>query len=596
MLDPSFMAMRREIDSAERFRDKHLDSLRTMIERYHGPAYRDDRASPDTDDPENFGHEYVSLVLPRIIHDTPKFRVRMGEPMLDMMVGRRLQIAVNRWSRIVKLRRTLERVATDMLFSYGVAMTVSEPRPEARQIDGKDPYLPRVYRISPERFFIDPAATSIEDARFMGHCYAIDKDDLLSRAETDPTWDMQAIEALAANTDLDEVRRAGDRAVEDRKELAVYEVWVPEISQPLAEAADELLGQGMVNGTIYTLVKSRGNADSSKFEGYLRQPIPYFGPRQGPYTVFGVYCVPDDPYPLSPLMAVQSQVVDLNAHLTSVRSSAAAYKRLVMVDARNHKLAQDIKDSPHDYIVLSESLDKDKVVNLEIGGITQQQVQYSQMAQDRLDRVSGIHDAMRGNIQGSATATEVAVAESSATMRMAHLKRQFQDCVDDLAKAVLWYMWHDERVSFPLGREGAEALLEADPKFVGGIGMGGWEDLEIQVDAYSMERVSEALVQKRAMELLQITTSVAQGMVAMPFIKWREILSVVGDALNMPHLADMIDQNAMQRMAQQAQAAQPQGGGMPSGGPSQPTNAMGEPSPIPAESVAGLRAAANRAR
>jgi hypothetical protein len=104
MLDMSFMAMRREIESAEKFRDAHLSSLRTMVEKYHGPGYRDDRNDPDTDDPENFGHEYVSLVLPRIIHDTPKFRVKLGEPMLDLMLGKRLQIAVNRWARIVKWR------------------------------------------------------------------------------------------------------------------------------------------------------------------------------------------------------------------------------------------------------------------------------------------------------------------------------------------------------------------------------------------------------------------------------------------------------------------------------------------------------------
>lgn len=591
MLDLSFDSIRREVESAERFRDTHLASLRTMVEKYHGPSFRDDRADPYIDDPENFGHEYVSLVLPRIIHDTPKFRVKLGEPMLDLMIGRRLQIAINRWSRITKLRRTLERVATDMLFTYGVALTVSEPRPEVRKTDGKEPYLPRVYRISPERFFMDPAATHIEDARFMGHCYAMDKNDLVSRAENDKTYDLEAILSIPSGTDLDEIRDDNGRDIEDRKELAVYEVWVPEADESVAEEIDELLGPGMVNGTIYTFVK--GRSKSSKWDGYIRKPIPYFGPRNGPYTVFGVYTVPDDPYPLSPLMAIQSQVEDLNAHLTSVRSSAAAYKRLVMVDARNSKLAQDIKDRPHDYIILSESLDKDKVVNLEVGGITQQQVQYSQMAQDRLDRVSGIHDAMRGNISGSATATEVAVAESSATMRMAHLKRQFQESVDDLARSVLWYMWHDDRVAFPLGREGAEALLEADPKFTGGVRMPGWEDLEVAVDAYSMERVSEALVQKRAMELLQITTSVAQGMMAMPFIKWREILSVVGDALNMPHLADMIDQNAMMQMAQQQQAAQAGAMPGPSGGP--PLNEMGEPNPIPASSRAGLQGAANRA-
>jgi hypothetical protein len=93
------------------------------------------------------------------------------------------------------------------------------------------------------------------------------------------------------------------------------------------------------------------------------------------------------------------------------------------------------------------------------------------------------------------------------------------------------------------------------------------------------------------MELLQITTNVAQGMMAMPFIKWREILSVVGDALNMPNLAEMIDQSAMQKMMQPQAPAPAQ----PQTAPNQRTNAMGEPSPIPPAAMAGLSAAANRA-
>lgn len=591
MLSSDFDTLRREVESAERFRDTHLSGLRDTIERYHGPAYRDDRADAWTDDPENFYHEYVSMVLPRIIHDNPKFRIRNGNPIIDMLVGKRLQLAMNRWVRITGLRKTLERIATDMLFSYGVGLTVSEPRPEVRQIDGRGPYLPRVYRISPERFFIDPAASNIEDARYLGHCYAVDKEDLIKRAETDKSWDAQAIEDIASNTDLDYARDDVGRNILDRKELAVYEVWVPEISSDVAEQVDEMLNLGVLNGMIYTFVKGRNS--ETKWDGYIRAPIPYYGPRGGPYTVFGVYTVPDDPYPLSPLVAVKSQVDDLNAHLKSMRSSAAAYKRMIMVDARNSKLAQDIKDRPHDYIVVSESLDKDRILNLEVGGITGQQVQYSQLAQDRLDRVSGMHDAMRGNISGTATATEVAVAESSATMRMAHLKRQFQEAVDMLGRSVSWYMWHDNRIVIPLGKEAVAQLMEAEPVFQGGIGMPGWEDLEVAVDSYSMERVSESLVQKRALELLQITTNVAQAAMMMPNVKWKEILGVVGDALNVPHLADMIDLQPQQQQQQQGGPPMGGGGGMPQG--QSRTNAMGEPSPIPASSVAGMAAAANRA-
>ena len=593
MLDLNYDKFRREVESAEAFRDAHLSDLRSMVERYHGPSFRDDRADPMYDDPENFAHEYISLVLPRIIHDVPKFRVRLADPMLELAIGRRMQVALNRWSRITKLRRTLERVAVDMLLAYGVTMTVSEPRPECRIVDGKAPYLPRVYRISPERFFIDPAAQHVEDARYMGHCYAIDKSDLIAKAEVDDTYDLQAIMDIAPNTDLEEARDDEGRHLEDRQELAVYEVWVPEIDQVAAEIADELVGGGMVNGTIYTMVKGRNG--KTQYGGFIRKPIPYFGPKSGPYTLFGVYTVPEDPYPLSPLMAIQSQVNDLNSTLASMRDSAARYKRLIMVDARNHKLAQDLKDKPHDFIVISESLDKDKVMPVEVGGITAQQVQYSQIAQDRLDRVSGVHDAMRGNISGTATATEVAVAESSATMRMAHLKRQFQEAVDDLARSVCWFMWHDDRVVFPLGREGVEALLEANPVFAGGVRMSGWEDLEVSVDAYSMERTSEGLVQKRALELLQITSNVAQGMMTMPFIRWREILSVIGDALNVPHLADMIDMQGIQQMQQASMA--PQQGGQGDVGvnvPTRRTNAMGEPNPVPASSMAGMAQAANR--
>ena len=157
-------------------------------------------------------------------------------------------------------------------------------------------------------------------------------------------------------------------------------------------------------------------------------------------------------------------------------------------------------------------------------------------------------------------------------------------------------MGGDQRMEpgHPLHALGHPGPLEANPVFQGGVRMPGWEDLEVSVDAYSMERVSESLVQKRAMELLQITTSVAQGMVAMPFVKWREILSVVGDALNVPHLAELIDQNAIAQMQQQQQQMQAAEAQAPRPA-SDRRNAMGEPNPIPASSMAGIAGAANRA-
>lgn len=552
----------REIESAESFRDTHLVEWKSLIERFHGPSYRESREQMD--DPENFILEYIALLLPRIVHDNPTVRVKSARPVSQSEAAGVLQVGINRWCKMVGIRNTLERIATDMLLAYGVALTVNEPRKGYVTSLTEDPYLPRVYRISPDRFFIDPAATHLDEARYMGHCWITDRDDLLASAESDKTWDIDVIERVAANTGVSDVRDDTDidRNIPDRKELVVYEVWVPELHDEAAELIDSVTDRAMFNGTIYTVVKGQAESGKKANMGMARAPRPYYGPRTGPYTVFGAYTVPDDPYPLSPIMALMPQIDDVNMHLRNMRYSASAYKRLLAVDARNAKMAQDIRDREDLYVVLADNLDPDALRTIEVGGITAQQVQYASMAQDRLDRVSGIHDAMRGNVSGNATATEVQVAESSSGLRISHLKRQFQESVNRCLRSVGWFMFYDDKVVFPVGEDGIAIMGEPEPIFSAMAMVGVFDDMDIDVEAYSMERVSEALLQRRSVELLQVIGNISQAVVAAPHVDWKQVLSVVGNAMNMPNLGDMIDLRAVQQMRAQAQqaAAGAQGG------------------------------------
>ena len=558
MLKLDLHSLMREVEAAEDFRDQHLSEWRRLIERFHGPAYR--AIDTHEDDPENFVHEYVALLLPRIVHDSPKIRVKSARPVTQSMTAGLLQVGINRWCKMTKVRNTLERIATDMLLGYGVGMVVNEPRKGYRDIDGAEPFLPRLYRISPDRFFMDPAATNVEDVRYMGHCWVIDRDDLLAQAEREDGWDSEIINRVADNSGVDEVREgySGKREIPDRQELVVYEVFVPEVNDEDIEEIDDALGAQVFSGTIYTMIKGQ-SADGKKSDaGFARKPRPYYGPRTGPYTVFGVYTVPDDPYPLSPIMALVPQMDDVNHHLRSMRYSASAYKRLIAVDSRNAKLAQDIRDKDDLYVVLADGIDPTQVVPIEIGGITPQQVQYSAMAQDRLDRVSGIHDAMRGNITGQPTATEVSVAESASGMRMAHLKRQFQECVNESMRNVAWFLFHDRKVMFPLGEDGVPIVGEPEPMFSASAMVGVFDDLDLDIEAMSMERVSDIVLQKRSMEMLQLIGTLSQQVIAAPHVKWREVMSMVGDAMNIPNLGDLIDQAQVMQM-QQGAGQSPQG-------------------------------------
>lgn len=561
MLKLDLASLRTEIDQAEKFRDAHLEEFQRLVERFHGPAFiTSTTANGDYDDPENFVHEYIALVLPRIVHDAPKVRVKSARPITQAVSAGVMQLALNRWCKMTKVRNTLERIATDMLMGFGVGLMVNEPVKGYRAVDDADPYLPRLYRISPDRFFIDPASTNPEDARFMGHCWIVDREDLIQRAKDEDGWNLDVIERIAANTGVEDVRGSFDRGrnIPDRKELVLYEVWVPEVRDEDKERFDEMSGLQMFNGTIYTVLKGQ-NANETAESEFVREPRPYWGPRNGPYCLFGVYTVPDDPYPLSPLVALIPQMDDVNQHLRSMRYSASAYKRLILVDSRNPKLAEDIRDKDDLYVVLANGIDASQVVPVEVGGITTQQVNYSQMAQDRLDRVSGIHDAMRGNVQGTATATEISVAESASGQRLSHIKKQFQERVNEMLKTVAWYMFHDNKIVFPLGEEGIPLLgANPEPVFSADAMVGVFDDLDIDIEAMSMERVSEQMVQRRSLEMLQIIGNLAGAVISAPHVKWKDVMSIVGDAMNIPNLADMIDVNAGKQMQQQMAQAQAQ--------------------------------------
>ena len=554
MLDWLLTRWVEEIDVAERFRDKHLSHWDHIIERMTGPDYRGDGNAEG--DPENFVHQYIALVLPRLVYDNPKVRVTSRTPSDHLIFGRQLQAAVNTWCKCTRLRDTLTRIATDMLVAYGVGMVVNEPRPSMRTIDGNQPWLPRMYRIDPHDFFLDPQASHIEEARYVGHQYRIDRDDLLARAADEDGWDETVIDRVGGD-DSAYRNRMGEREGADRDQITVYEVWVPELS-PDSEIVDELIDTDLHNGTILTIIRGQSQGDEPGGVGFARAPRPYYGPRHGPYQLFGCYSVPGDPYPLSPMVPLLPQIEDINDHLRSMTHSASVYKRLIATDSRNQKLANDIRDREDLTVLLVDGLDPSQIVPIEVGGITSQQVTYAGLTQDRLDRVSGIHDAMRGNISGQATATEINVAESAAALRLAHMKREFQEGVCNAITSVAWYMFHDSRVVFAAGDSEDGAMLGMQGIFVGGVGVGYFEDMVLTIDAMSMSRVSEMQQQKRGIEVMQTVGLLSQHMAAAPWIDWQQVLSTVGDSLNIPELSSMLDPSRMQAMMQQQAEAQQQ--------------------------------------
>lgn len=526
--------LRDEIRAARDWRDRHLQSWSDQIIRFSGGSYKDGTVGGMTADPENFAYSYIGLILPKLVYDVPRVEIEADDPIADGFTGELLESAMNRWAVRSSIRRSLTRTATDMLFSWGIQMVTREPVKSMRRID---PHhmgtTPRVYRISPEHFIMDPAADSFEESRFMGHSYVSDIEDLKEIAKEDEYYDIDAIDKLTVGGS-EEFRSkfAGDRReVPERDQVVVTELWVPE------HELDGHPSDGLHNGTIYVIAEgSEGDVQ------IISEPRPYFGPPTGPYTMFGAYCVPSDQYPLGPLTAADNLIQEMNTHLRSMSNSASAYRRLVAVDSTATKFAQDVANKPDLTVIPVDNLDKDKIVQLEMGGVTQQQIGYTELTQQRLDRLTGVSEVMRGNIIGDTTATEVSTASAASGIRVSWLQKQFAQATSEVLWNVGWYLWHDKQIEIPLGKEGMKISGGEVVKWKGGR-KDSYAALSIRVQAHSMQRVDEALQQKRSVELLQLVMQVGQMAPQMPFIDWRRLLENIGDNMNMPDLGKIVNPN-----------------------------------------------------
>ena len=540
MLKTDAKSLFSEIEHAENLRDDHLVAMADQIDKYTGPHY----ASGSTEYvPENHYYEYVSLMVPRLIFDNPRVRVESRRAGTQKDVAEALRHGLNRWCRDADLRQLLTLTATDVLFNFGVMLITEETNQTMsshEQTQAKSqPMWPVVTRIPQKRFFVDPLATNLLEARFMGHKWVRDKEDLLAEAQNNPDagWNAQAIEQLSEGTGVEEMHDQTD--VPDRGEIVAYEIWVPEI-----EDSDTLGSDGGFHGTIYTLAVGGDTTEDERKTMMIREPRAYYGPRWGPYVFIGMYPVPDSIYPLSPIAAVEGQVADLNAHVLAASHSAENYKRLVFTDATDPRLAQKVKEAD-DFVIPVQGLDKQKLVQVEIGGMTETQMAYIESARDRLDRNSGIQEAQRGNVEGRGTATEVNIAEQAATIRLAFQKQQFQDGVERILRTVAWYLYYDDRIAFPLGQEAANDLGMTDPWLMGGShddeSGATFDDLELEIEPYSMERTTEGTQQRQAMEAVELITNLAPMIPQAPYVNWPQVLTMLGDAMNVPNLDQLVD-------------------------------------------------------
>ncbi len=545
-----------EIEAAEEARDTQIERLTEMRRHYTGYE-----GKTETDAwPENHYYEYLGLTTSKVVHYNPRVRGSSRKGGAPGQVAEALQFGLNRWAVDYDLRKKLVDAYVDQSFAFGIQMVTVEPRPGARR-DPSSPHWPAVTRIAPSRFFMDPKALSFDETRFQGHRWVKDHDDLIkfARKNSKKGWNVDAVKNLSPDIETDKIGRdpKAERDGAARNEIVGYEVWVPEYTEAGWPGAKEGF-----HGGLFTLAVAQHNG--KKKADYIRKPRPAYVPRWGPYTMYGAYPNPDSVWPLAPFQAIWSQLSELNEIVLSANESGKKYKRIVLYDSRNKDLGDKLKMGEHDFVLpvsgLMDMTGKAMFVATEIGGITDQINHQIAMARERVDRNSGITDANRGNVTGDATATENAIADDAGTRRLDIPKQNFNDSVTRVLKTAAYFMYHDDRIVFPLDEQAGEATGMQEPWFYGGEHDPDsgytFDDLELELEPFSMEKTGDAFLQQQVMGVIGTVTAIRDLVLTSPpgAVDAKPLLALAGQAHNFTGMDRVLNMEVLaQGMPQQEQ-------------------------------------------
>lgn len=554
-----------EIRSDEAERDKRLDTAKKMVEGFHGVGYK----GSDIDgynNPENHAFKMVSSILPVLAYSNPQVTVVSGKAGDGQEWARALQHGMDRWIELTRFHRLAEKLATDYCFSWAGTLTSVVPRPGFEEAEDP-PMWPQIARLSPHQWGWDRMAYSFEEARYVWHKVIIDHDELIELAKRDAElpederegWDVEIVRGMASASGLDMNRPTDD--LRDG-EVVYYEVW-----DARGKVDDERTAEKGYHGAIYRFAdSSTAKADGTYKKDQTRigreicKPFDYWGPRSGPYTLFGCFTVPDQSWPLSVLMATYAQEKELNDTARANNENARAYKEFVAAD--DEEFVDLINSGKHQHAYYHANLIASKAEKLSHGGITDQGIAQEARLRDALERNSGLTEAEQGNLSG-VTATESAIATSAASKRQSFYVRKFGDGTRAALEGVAWFLTNNDRIGYELSPEqAAEMGMPEGAEFIGGPEremQGTIDDLELTIDIRSMGHRSQQEEAQDGMNKMSVVSELANLAMSAP-INVRALAEQIGQKMGWPDLVDMIDFDMAEEMRGMNMEAMAQGG------------------------------------
>lgn len=549
-MDLSLPGILDELRYSEAALRPYLESLDSDLQSFTGRAYRAGRGKSA---PENHALEWFSLMRGQLLMGNPKCRFTSDVPGDPQARALALTHACNTLSRRLQLRKLNEQLLVDFGFKWAVALIAAEPQPGYSGANDA-PLWPAAYRISPRRFRYDVAASRVEAREWSAHLLIENR----KKLKSDKKWNAEVLDKIE-EMDVKKFRDP-DNKTPKRDEVAIWEVWVRD--HELEKSPGEKEGY---YGTLFWVIDNQPHGT-----GWVREPEPYFGPPWGPYVVGGDYVVPDDSTPMGPLTASSQQADYLNRIKRATQRGVEKYKNLVFVQNGNN-IPDIVKNGADQFVFSIDAKDMNNVVTqVQIAGITDQHIVAGQDAQATLDKVSGITDLMRGQVDHRNKATADALAAQASGNRTSGTVANFRDMTTRLFWSFAWMFDRDDEISIDLGPEAAGLFVDAQGNptttLTGGLNPNQSPEeffkLSLELSVGSMERDLES---DTAFKLQIVDTTIQQLAALGPqtalYLDWQSILEAKAELTGVQELKKIVDVDVMRAIGAQMLQQQASGEG-----------------------------------
>ena len=486
--------------------EEYDDTWRRLIDLYRGRHYED--ISDEDRLLINISFSTINVIAPSVAVNYPKIAVNARRPD-DAPKAIITEAVINYWWKHYKIRPEFRRAVKDFLivghgwlkcgYRYveedGISQEgdYSDSNVEGNEVTPSIVVVedrPFVERVSPFDVYVDPDATSMQDALWIAH--------RIRRSLKDVKSDKRYSRAARENLNATSWGRYSDdpakRKVQDTEEGYV-EVW-----------------------EYYDIAKKTMCVFSEGSEQFLVKPMemPYaFG---HPFVMIRNYDIPDYFYPMGDLEAIEPLQRELNATRTQMMNHRKRYSRKYLFkESAFDADGRDALESDYDNVLVPVSGDENLnnvVVPFPAVVTPPEFYRQSDIIEGDIQTVSGVSEYQRGGVpEIRRTATEAAIVQDAANARAADKLATIEGAIAEVAfrlVALAEQFMTGEQVARIVGKDGEPLWVTFDSDYISG-------EFDFDVEAGSTAPVNESFRRQMALQMVDAMSPFAgAGLINMP--------------------------------------------------------------------------------